>query len=70
MRKTATVVGIVLVIALTASISLWIFLRGSTSRDPIRITMHLWPGYVHTYIAQEKGFFKEEGVEVALNLIE
>ncbi|MCH7867542.1 MAG: ABC transporter substrate-binding protein [Myxococcales bacterium] len=32
--------------------------------------MHLWPGYAHAYIAQEKGFFKEEGVEVELNLIE
>ena len=32
--------------------------------------MHLWPGYVHAYIAQEKGFFKEEGVEVELALIE
>ena len=32
--------------------------------------MNLWPGFVHTYIAEEKGFFKEEGVEVELTLIE
>lgn len=35
-------------------------------KEPIKLTMHLWPGYVHSYIAQEKGFFEEEGVEVEL----
>ena len=38
--------------------------------DPITISMHLWPGYVHSFIAQEQGFFEEEGVEVELNIIE
>jgi len=70
MRKNATRVGLVLVLALGAGILLWQLIPDSTRRNPIRITMHLWPGYVHAYIAQEKGFFKEEGVEVELNLIE
>lgn len=61
MRKKATLVAVVLVIALAAGIKLWPFIPSSTSRNPIRITMHLWPGYAHSYIAQEKGFFKEEG---------
>ena len=38
--------------------------------EAITISMHLWPGYVHSYIAQEQGFFTEEGVDVELNLIE
>lgn len=38
--------------------------------ETITITMHLWPGYAHSYIAQEQGFFTEEGVDVELNLIE
>ena len=41
MRKKATVIGVVLVIALAAGIYLWHFIPGSTSRNPIRITMHL-----------------------------
>ena len=32
--------------------------------------MHKWPGYTHSYIAQEKGFFEDEGVNVELVLIE
>ena len=70
MRKNATRVGLVLVLALGAGILLWQLIPDSTRRNPIRITMHLWPGYAHIYIAQEKGFFKEEGIEVELNLIE
>ena len=38
--------------------------------EPITISMHLWPGYAHSYIAQEQGFFTEEGVDVELKLIE
>ena len=70
MRKNATRVGLVLVLALGAGILLRQLISDSTQQIPIRITMHLWPGYAHAYIAQEKGFFKEEGVEVKLDLIE
>jgi len=38
--------------------------------EPVKITMHKWPGYAHSYIAQEKGFFEDEGVNVELVLIE
>jgi len=38
--------------------------------EPVKITMHKWPGYTHSYIAQEKGFFEDEGVNVELVLIE
>ena len=41
-----------------------------TSTETITISMHLWPGYAHSYIAQEQGFFTEERVDVELNLIE
>ena len=40
------------------------------STEAITISMHLWPGYAHSYIAQEQGFFTEEGVDVELKLIE
>ncbi len=35
---------------------------------PIRIAMNIWPGYAHVFIAQEKGFFKENNVDVELIL--
>ncbi len=40
------------------------------SNQAIKLSMHLWPGYAHSYIAQEKGFFADEGVDVELHLIE
>lgn len=35
---------------------------------PIRIALNVWPGYAHVFIAQEKGFFKENNVDVELCL--
>jgi len=70
LRKNATRIGLVLVLAVGAGILVWQLVQDSMRRDPIRLTMHLWPGYAHAYIAQEKGYFKEEGVDVELNLIE
>lgn len=36
----------------------------------VHITMHKWPGYFHAFIAAEKGYFEEQGVNVKLQLIE
>ncbi len=33
---------------------------------PIRIALSTWPGYAHAFIAREKGFFKQNGVDVEL----
>jgi NitT/TauT family transport system substrate-binding protein len=37
-------------------------------KPPIRIGINVWPGYAHAFLAQEKGFFKNNGVEVELIL--
>jgi NitT/TauT family transport system substrate-binding protein len=34
--------------------------------DPIRIGLNAWPGYEFLYLAQEKGFYRAEGVDVRL----
>jgi len=39
-------------------------------KEPIKISINAWPGYAHAYIAQEKGFFKKNNVEVELILKE
>ncbi len=44
--------------------------QSTFQNESVKITMHKWPGYTHSYIAQEKGFFEDEGVNVELVLIE
>ena len=39
-------------------------------KEPIRIAINVWPGYAHAYLAQEKGFFEKNNVEVELILEE
>ncbi len=34
--------------------------------EPLRIGLNAWPGYEFLYLAQEKGFYREAGVEVRL----
>jgi len=34
--------------------------------SPIRIALNVWPGYAYVFIAQEKGFYKENKVDVEL----
>ena len=72
MTKTRLIPTVIIVLFSTIAIGWWQMSRtqrhGST--EPVRITMHLWPGYFHAFIAQEKGFFAEEGVDVDLEIIE
>ncbi len=35
-------------------------------QEPLRIGMNAWPGYEFLYLAQQKGFYREAGVEVRL----
>lgn len=37
-------------------------------KRPIKIAINAWPGYAYAYIAQEKGFFKKNNVNVELVL--
>lgn len=42
----------------------------NSKSHPIRIGISPWPGYVYAFIAQEKGFFKKNAVDVQLVLKE
>ena len=64
-------IGIIAVVVIVFVIGIGIFFSSdiyqSTSQDnSVKITMHLWPGYYHSFIAQERGFFQDEGVNVEL----
>ena len=64
-------VFVILVVAIVA-VGAYL-LRPATSPpkgEPFKVTMHLWPGYYHSFIAREKGFFEEEGVNVELKIVE
>lgn len=37
-----------------------------STKTPIKIAINEWPGYAHAFIAQEKGFFEKNGVDVEL----
>lgn len=37
-------------------------------KPPIKIGINVWPGYAHAFIAEEKGYFKKNGVDVELIL--
>ena len=38
--------------------------------EPLRISYFIWAGYGPLFVAQEKGFFAKEGIEVKLINIE
>jgi NitT/TauT family transport system substrate-binding protein len=42
--------------------------KGPEAKAPIKIAINVWPGYAHAFIAQEKGYFKKNGVNVELVL--
>lgn len=48
--------------------TMMLFLNGCSSEpaEPIRIGLNAWPGYEFLYLAQEKGFYRDEGVSVRL----
>jgi NitT/TauT family transport system substrate-binding protein len=45
---------------------------GSTkkSSEPLKVTLPTWTGYGPLFLAKEKGFFEENGIEVELSIVE
>ncbi len=50
--------GVILIFALSAC--------SEAPSNPLRVGLDTWPGFALLFIAQEKGFFEEQGVEVEL----
>jgi NitT/TauT family transport system substrate-binding protein len=42
--------------------------KKAKEKTPIKIGINAWPGIAHAYLAQEKGFFRKNGVEVEMVL--
>ena len=70
-RNTGIVAAVVIAFVIGIGIFFSSDIYQSTSQDnSVKISLNLWGGYAHSFIAQEKGFFKDEGVNVELILRE
>jgi NitT/TauT family transport system substrate-binding protein len=47
-----------------------LFLAGGAQAEALKLAHSTWVGYGPFYIAREKGFFKDEGVEIELSVME
>jgi len=47
-----------------------LFLAGTAQAEALKLAHSTWVGYGPFYIAREKGFFKDEGVEIELSVME
>ena len=72
MTRTHLVQILVILIISALAITYWQMrpTQQHVSTESVRITMHLWPGYFHSFIAKENGYFTEEGVDVDLQIVE
>lgn len=62
MKKVVLLLAVVAIIFTAASCS------KTKKKRAIKISINIWPGYAHAFIAQEKGLFEKNGVEVELVL--
>ena len=69
-NKYTVCIGLVALLFVGVGITLWQLSPNSTSHNSIKISQDSWPGYIHSFVAQETGCFKEEGLDVELTLVE
>ncbi|MGH6905900.1 MAG: ABC transporter substrate-binding protein, partial [Geminicoccaceae bacterium] len=55
---------------IAGGILLGAIIGGGAAAEPLKVAHSTWVGYGPLYVAQEKGFFAEEGVEVELIVME
>lgn len=44
--------------------------NGKKSSEPLKVTLPTWTGYGPLFLAKEKGFFKKNGIDVELSIVE
>ena len=54
------------IVSIVAAVWWAVLLTGTAQAEPLRIFYFAWVGYGPFFLAQEKGFFADEGVEVEL----
>lgn len=72
--KNRVMYSVFFVLIILVGVLIWFFVWSEDSgqpaaiHPPLRIAVNVWPGTAHAFIAQEKGFFKKNGVQVHLIL--
>ena len=66
MRKTLGLLTVLLVVSLVAGCTQ----QKAVEKKPIKIGIDVFPGWGHIFIAQEKGYFEKNGVDVEIVLNE
>jgi len=61
---------ILLIFILSAVPLLALQSRPTYAQEPLKIGLNVWPGYGAFFIADDKAFFKNEGVDVQLSIID
>src|SRR5437660_1382846 len=73
------ILAVVLVLLIVSAIAWFISAKSTMPQQPqqqpkkmypgkVTIDYFVWPGYIGLIMAQKKGYFKQEGVDVALEL--
>ncbi len=69
MKKTVTLIlGLLVVVGLGGIVWYSFFQAEEARKEPLKISINVWPGYAHAFIAQEKGYFEKNNVSVELLL--
>lgn len=63
MKVITRSIAVLLALCLAAGCS-----RPAEKKPPLRLALDVWPGYAIAFLAREKGFFRENGVDVELVL--
>ena len=70
MNRNTGIVAVLVVVIVGISIFFSSGIVQETSQEPINLIINVWPGYGYAVIADERGFFKDNGVRVNLDLVE
>ncbi len=71
MSKTfKVIIGVLIIILIVAGIVFLVKNKKITSANTFKISVNSWVGYGPMYLAQDKGFFKDEGLDVQITNME
>ena len=68
-RNIAITAAVVIAFAVGISIFFSSGIVQETSQEPINIIMNVWPGYGYAVIADERGFFEDNGIQVNVKVV-